>query len=102
VAICLARYNRSVLVVDDNSGRSTAHEVNENYLGFPEGIPAKELRDLGRRQAERFGPGFVRAHVSEVKQAEGVFRVAGEGHEFLGRTLITSGWWSLAKGTRRR
>ena len=38
-AIYMARFNRKVLVVDSgHGGRWHTHELNENYLGFPEGI----------------------------------------------------------------
>src|SRR4051812_35725395 len=60
-AIYLGRYNRTALVIDDGEGRSTTHETNENYLGFPEGIRARELRALGQEQARRYGAEFMAA-----------------------------------------
>ncbi len=53
-AIYLARYNRSVLVLDGARGRSTHRQRNHNYLGFPDGIPASELRALGCKQLEHY------------------------------------------------
>ena len=49
-ALYLARYDRQVALFDAGQGRSTWHQVNHNYLGFPGGVPARELRELGRRQ----------------------------------------------------
>lgn len=87
-AIYLARYNRSVIVADHGSGRSTTHETNENYLGFPDGIRSTELRDLGKRQAERFGAEFIDCKIAEVSRTEDGFRAACDGVELHGRTLI--------------
>ncbi len=53
-AIYLARYDRSVVVFDAGHGRSTHHQVNHNYLGFPGGVPATKLRDLGKLQLAEY------------------------------------------------
>lgn len=49
-ALYLARYNRTVTVLDSWEGRSTHHQVNHNYLGFVDGIAAVDLRKAGREQ----------------------------------------------------
>jgi thioredoxin reductase len=49
---------RSVVVVDDKDRFRWRHPIH-NYLGFPEGIKAADLRRLGRRQAAKYGAGFV-------------------------------------------
>jgi thioredoxin reductase (NADPH) len=87
-AIYLARYNRSVIVADHGSGRWTTHETNENYLGFPDGIRSVELRDLGRRQAERFGAEFVECKIDDIRRTESGFRASCDGLVLHGRTLI--------------
>ena len=87
-AIYLARFNRSVLVVDDGSGRSTTHEVNENYLGFPEGIASKELRQRGRQQAERFEARFARGCIRQARRTDAGFQLTGDVQDILGRTFI--------------
>lgn len=87
-AIYLARYMRSVIVADHGSGRSTTHETNENYLGFPDGVRSTALRDLGRQQAERFGAEFIDCKIGDVSRLEGGFRAAADGIELHGRTLI--------------
>jgi thioredoxin reductase (NADPH) len=93
-AIYLARYNRSVVVADHGSGRSTTHETNENYLGFPDGIKSTDLRDLGKRQAMRFGAEFVDCKIEEIVRLEDGFRASCDGIDLNGRTLI------LATGVR--
>jgi thioredoxin reductase (NADPH) len=54
-AIYLARALRSVVVLDRGGGRWDGPQVTDNYLGFPDGIPARELRARGAEQARRFG-----------------------------------------------
>lgn len=49
-SLYLARYDRRVLLLDAGEGRSSWHQINHNYLGFPGGISSRELRNLGRRQ----------------------------------------------------
>src|SRR3970040_437506 len=44
-AIYLARYNRSVIVADHGSGRSTTPETNENYPGF---LDTRRVTVVGR------------------------------------------------------
>lgn len=95
-AIYLARFNRSVAVADHGDGRSTQHQTNDNYLGFPDGIAAQDLRSLGERQATRFGAEIIHCKITSVQKRRGVF-VATAGESTLrGRTLI------LAMGVRDR
>ncbi|MFF2201210.1 FAD-dependent oxidoreductase [Streptomyces sp. NPDC058145] len=57
-ALYLARYNREVLVFDTGHGRSTHHQTNHNYLGFPGGIPTVDLRKpAGSSSAGTRAPG---------------------------------------------
>ncbi|GIJ48628.1 pyridine nucleotide-disulfide oxidoreductase [Virgisporangium aliadipatigenens] len=53
-ALYLARYNRSVVLFDTARGRSSHHQTNHNYLGFPEGVPIQRLRELGRAQLSHY------------------------------------------------
>jgi thioredoxin reductase (NADPH) len=62
-AVNMGRMRRSVVVVDDRDGRSLWGQTNRNYLGFPEGIPAAEIRLAGRRQAVQYGARLVHGHV---------------------------------------
>jgi thioredoxin reductase (NADPH) len=87
-AIYLARFNRSALVVDQGAGRSTTHEVNENYLGFPDGIASRDLRERGREQAQRFGAEFVTGRVEEIEREEGGFRLGADNSEYRARSVI--------------
>jgi len=86
-AIYLGRFLRSVLVIDDGDGRSTYQQINENYLGFPDGIAATELRKLGKKQAEKFGAEFVSEEVHDIEGSFGSFIVKGE-KEYHAKTII--------------
>jgi thioredoxin reductase (NADPH) len=77
-AICLARMRRSVLVIDDRDGRSLWGQTNRNYLGFPNGIPAAEIRLAGRRQAARYGAKFLRGRVVVASRDDGAFQLRVE------------------------
>ena len=100
-AVYLARFTRSVLVLDAGEGRSSFAQNNENYLGFPDGVTTKALRDLGRKQAERFGAQFKDCHVLRIERceqqdasdpdvcsAQAAFRAYTTEGQFEGRTLL--------------
>ena len=57
-ALYATRYNLRTVVFDLGYGRSTWFQNYSNYLGFPEGVSALKLRDLGRQQAEQLGAKF--------------------------------------------
>src|SRR5664279_676901 len=76
-AVCLSRMRRSVLVIDDRDGRSLWGQTNRNYLGFPDGIPAAEIRLQGRRQAARYGTKFLNGRVVAASH-DGLFHLRVE------------------------
>src|SRR4051794_22537665 len=79
-AVNLARALRSVLVCDrPQPGRSDYPQVNHNYLGFPEGVAARELRARGTAQAERYGAQVCRSEVVAVRRGPGGVGVGGSG-----------------------
>lgn len=61
-AVYAGRSNLSVLVIEkENTGSLyMAHQV-DNYPGFPEGITGKNLQNLMKKQAEKFGAEFMNA-----------------------------------------
>lgn len=87
-AIYLARYNRSVLVIDKKQGRSTYPQVNENYLGFPDGIHAKKLRELGHQQAKKFGAEFLLGEVTAIQKEPNGFKVLAEKQAAFAKSII--------------
>jgi thioredoxin reductase (NADPH) len=83
-AVCLARMRRSVLLIDDRSGRSLWAQMNRNYLGFPDGIPAAEIRLAGRRQAARYGVQFLDGSVLVAAREGDRFRLGVAGRAGAG------------------
>lgn len=89
-AIYMARFNRTVLVIDAGEGRTTSAQINENYLGFPHGIPARKLSKLGKEQAQHFGAKFVADEVikaSKGPQGKG-FTIKGKKGTYKSKTVI--------------
>ena len=78
-AVNVGRFRRSVLVVDDRDGRSLWSQTTRNYLGFPDGIPAADIRLLGRRQAAKYGARFLLGRVTGAERAGELFRLRVEG-----------------------
>jgi len=90
-ALYLARYNRSVLVFDTGHGRSTHHQKNRNYLGFPEGIATIGLRELAREQLAPYEQVKIVHHVVGRISGDGEsgFTALGQGgHEWHGRVVV--------------
>ncbi len=88
-AIYMGRFLRSVLVLDAGHGRSSFEQTNDNYLGFPEGVKVRELRSLGRRQAERFGVEFRDCAVDRMERLNGRgFCAHANESSYEGRTVI--------------
>ena len=87
-AVYLGRFTRSVLVMDAGAGRSSFAQLNENYLGFPDGVTTRELRELGRRQAERFGATFKDGKVERIEITKEGFRIFTTEGDFDGKTLL--------------
>lgn len=87
-AIYMGRFRRSTLVIDDVQGRWTYGQRTENYLGFPRGVGSRELVELGRKQARRFGVAFETSHVARVERDAGGFRVETADGLRRARTVI--------------
>lgn len=88
-AIYLARYDRTVVVFDAGHGRSTHHQVNHNYLGFPGGVPAAKLRELGRVQLAEYPQVDFEHHKVLDMRREGEFFVAeGQFGTYTARVVI--------------
>ena len=88
-ALQLARFNRRVMLLDCGRGRSSYHQVNHNYLGFPGGLKARDLLELGRKQVREYPVAFRDHRVASVSRGEGVFHAeTEEGTTLRGRTLV--------------
>ncbi len=87
-AIYLARFNRSVLVIDKQDGRSSYAQKNENYFGFPKPIKVRDLCLNGRKQAEKYGSDFCNDEILQIKKVNETFICQSGSTEYHGRTLI--------------
>jgi len=87
-ALYLARFNRSLLVFDRGTSRTLSFELNENYLGFPQGIHSRQLYELGQQQAERFGATFITQEIKNVSQSGKTFEVTTDQTQYQSRSLI--------------
>ena len=88
-AIYLARFNRSVLVIDSKTGgRWATHEINQNYFGFPKGISARSLRNRGKRQAKEFGTKFKSDTIKGITRRNNEFIIIGQSKQYRARTVI--------------
>jgi thioredoxin reductase (NADPH) len=87
-AVYMGRFRRRTVVVDAGDGRWSYGQRNDNYLGFPAGVSARRLRDLGRDQAGRFGVAFREATVTRVDRDRAGYRLATTGGPLRARTVI--------------
>ena len=87
-AVNLGRMRRSVLLVDARDRFIWSHVIN-NYLGFPDGISAVEIRRRGWHQAARYGVRLMLGQVAEATAELDGFRASiarlPEGGMFPGR-----------------
>lgn len=87
-AIYLSRFNRQVLVIDRGHGRTESQEINQNYLGFPEGIHSTKLVELGKTQAASFGAIFISGNVEQLVKTDDLFSVNIDGVIYTGKSVI--------------
>ncbi len=91
-AMALGRSKRSVLVVDAGEPRNAPAGHAHNYLGR-EGIPPRELLEIGRTEVAQYGVDLVDDRVVGLSGAAGDFLVTTAGGRRYGarRVLVTAG-----------
>jgi len=88
-AIYLARYDRSCVVFDAGHGRSTHHQMNHNYLGFPGGVPAVKIRELGKQQlAEYPQVDFEHHKVQDIDRVGDDFVAKGQFGTYTAKVVV--------------
>jgi len=91
-AIYLARFRRSVVVVDAASSRAAGIPETHNHPGFPNGISGETLLSTLRIQAEEFGAKIVSGTVLSLKMAaDGFVADTTIGSVLASRVLIATG-----------
>jgi thioredoxin reductase (NADPH) len=93
-AIYLARFRREIMVVDNGCSRASYIPISHNAPGFPNGVSGLHLLERLREQAAHYGVHVVKAEVSVIESAEGVFSCA------VGDERITALAVLLAAGIR--
>jgi thioredoxin reductase (NADPH) len=91
-AVYIARFRRSLAVIDNGQSRAALIPRSHNCPGYPDGIAGTELLGRLRTQAERYGVQVRQALVERLEAAGGGF-VADLGGEkiFARKVLIATG-----------
>lgn len=92
-AIYLARYLRSVTIVDAGGSRALWIPVSHNHAGFPDGVSGPDLLRRMRQQAQQFGARIIEAKVDRVVRSGDGFVATIDDVERSARTIL------LATGT---
>jgi thioredoxin reductase (NADPH) len=87
-ALYLARFRRSVLVVDRGDSRAAQIPRSHNHPGFPDGIEGPVLLSILRGQAESYGALIVSATVERLEKAGRVFNAHVGSVSYGARTVI--------------
>jgi thioredoxin reductase (NADPH) len=87
-ALYAARALRRTLVLDRGGGRWDGPQVTENYFGFPDGVPARELRARGAAQARRLGAAIEHAAATDVQEGAECFVVQTDRGPREARTIV--------------
>ncbi len=91
-ALYLARFLRSVLVIDAGEGRARMIPTTHNLAPFPEGISGDDLLHRMRVHAEKYGAAIKTGTVSAVEKQGNVFQITN------GRQVETAHHVVLATG----
>lgn len=87
-AIYLARFLRSVIVVDAGSSRALWIPTSHNHAGFPDGVTGPELLARMRGQAERYGTKFRDAKIDSLAKDGDGFVASASGEPIRARTVL--------------
>jgi thioredoxin reductase (NADPH) len=89
-ALYASRADLKPLVIDgmQPGGQLTITTEVDNYPGFPEGVMGPELMDRFRKQAERFGAGYLSGTVTGVKLEARPMGIIVEDNELTCDALI--------------
>ncbi|MDP3994283.1 MAG: thioredoxin-disulfide reductase [bacterium] len=91
-AIYTGRGGASTLVIGGEAwgGQLMMTTEVDNFPGFPEGIMGPVLMANMRKQAERFGAGFVEKNAESIKNNKSHFEIKAGGETYLARSIIVA------------
>ncbi len=88
-SVYLARYRRTLRLVDAGESRLQWIPKTRNVLGFPDGITGTALLERLREHAHRYGVEPLQARVTSLRRdAQGVFEAEAGGQRLRARTVI--------------
>jgi thioredoxin reductase (NADPH) len=88
-AIYLARFHLDIHVVDAGNSRASWIPCTHNHAGYPEGINGKELLQLMREQAQKYGAKIENSRVTRLeKDDEGLFVAEWGGGPHRARSVL--------------
>ena len=87
-AIYLARFRRSLAVVDGGQSRARYIPRTRNYPGFPDGISGEELLERLRAQAKRYGATITPGLVTTLAREGDGFVADADGERWHARRVI--------------
>ena len=93
-AIYLSRFHLDIMVVDAGKSRASWIPCSHNHAGFPDGINGKELLQLMRTQAQKYGAKIVSDRVTKLARDDesGIFTATwGSGCEQARTVLLATG-----------
>ncbi len=97
-AIYSARATLEPLVFEGGQpgGQLTTTTEVENFPGFENGILGPQLMEAMKKQAVRFGAGFLSRDVSGLERGDGVLKITAAGEDYTADSVI------IATGARPR
>jgi thioredoxin reductase (NADPH) len=87
-AIYLARYRRSVAIVDAGQSRASLIPVSHNFPGFPEGVTGNGLLQRLREQVAHYPIQVLRGTVSQLEKQQDLFTTTIENGEIRARKVL--------------
>ncbi|MEO7151007.1 MAG: NAD(P)/FAD-dependent oxidoreductase [Burkholderiaceae bacterium] len=87
-ALYLARFRRTLVVLDDGDSRAARIPRSHNVAGFPGGIEGTRMIAILREQVEAYGVAIVRARCERLDAADTGFTAHVEGQAFEAPTVL--------------
>lgn len=87
-ALYLARFRRSLAVVDAGESRARLIPLSHNYPGFPDGVSGPDLLARLRSQAERYGASVSPGRIGLIEQDGERFVALSDGGAIIARSVV--------------